>query len=327
MELGEPRMEEGSQGKVVAVLTDPAVVSVRVRTTQATSLAQPDVRAAMASPAWTAEEILTFVATSEPPFHALIDTGALITGMDNVDVARFLLDKGLPHVDACVYLDEFDRQKIVVRGNPAPQSLHEVGVPVERRFVFYDQIHHTGIDIPHAVNARAAVTIGKDMTLREYSQGAFPRRHPLHLCMSLMRGVMSDTCCAGCWRMRGIGCGQTIVALLTPEVASLVANSATTHSAVQDVLAWLFENGIWSEQTQFKHLCVQDLAHLWRRRAFNRLLAASEPGITNTRRARLANLSHTECVKVFSEAVSFALPTTLSPPERFSQFVQRQSKL
>lgn len=160
------------------MLTDPAVVSVRVRTTQATSLAQPDVRAAMASPAWTAEEILTFVATSEPPFHALIDTGALITGMDNVDVARFLLDKGLPHVDACVYLDEFDRQKIVVRGNPAPQSLHEVGVPVERRFVFYDQIHHTGIDIPHAVNARAAVTIGKDMTLREYSQGAFPRGAP-----------------------------------------------------------------------------------------------------------------------------------------------------
>ena len=55
---------------------------------------------------------------------------------------------------------------------------------LHRRFAFYDQIHTTGMDIKHALNARAALTLGKDMTFRDLAQGAF--------------------------RMRGIGEGQTV---------------------------------------------------------------------------------------------------------------------
>jgi len=86
------------------------------------------------------------------------------------------------------------------------------------------------------------------MTLRDYSQGA--------------------------WRMRGIGAGQTLVALVPPVVASLITRHAPPcEHAGQDLLAWLLQNGIESEQLQFKQLCVQDLSHLYRRRAFNSLLA------------------------------------------------------
>ena len=48
------------------VLTDPAVVSVEI-----------------ASPGWTVQSLLRHVASATPRHHALIDTGALITGLSN----------------------------------------------------------------------------------------------------------------------------------------------------------------------------------------------------------------------------------------------------
>ena len=65
-----------------------------------------------------------------------------------------------------------------------------------RRFCFYDQIHTTGMDIRHRQQAHAAITVGKDTTWRDYAQGAF--------------------------RMRGLGAGQRIELLMTPEVERLV---------------------------------------------------------------------------------------------------------
>ena len=54
-------------------------------------------------------------------------------------------------------------------------KLSQCGIAVEKRFAFYDQIHTTGMDIKHALNARAALTLGKDMTFRD-AQGAFRMR-------------------------------------------------------------------------------------------------------------------------------------------------------
>lgn len=58
------------------------------------------------------------------------------------------------------------------------------------------QVHTTGMDIKHVLNAKAVLTLGKDMTFRDYSQGAF--------------------------RMRGIGVGQTIHLYIIPEVERLM---------------------------------------------------------------------------------------------------------
>ena len=56
------------------------------------------------------------------------------------------------------------------------------------------------MDIPQCLEATAVVTVGKDMTFRDYAQGAF--------------------------RMRGIGAGQTIKLYLIPEVTRLVREHA-----------------------------------------------------------------------------------------------------
>lgn len=36
-------------------------------------------------------------------------------------------------------------------------------IALERRFAFYDQVHTTGMDIHHTPNARAVLTLGKDI--------------------------------------------------------------------------------------------------------------------------------------------------------------------
>ena len=158
LELGRCVYERGSDGKVLATLTSPAVVGFSVKY------------------GWSVESLLRDIAAHRPSFHSLIDTGALITGMDNRAVAEFLLAHGLADMEGVVYLDSSDNQMILLRsgGHPVPAS--QCGVAPHRRFSFYDQHHTTGIDMKHSPNAVAALTLSKDMTLRDYAQGAFRMR-------------------------------------------------------------------------------------------------------------------------------------------------------
>ena len=62
--------------------------------------------------------ILDYVASKgsdESSFHALIDTGALVTGLSNLAVAQYLLRHGLNGIEGVVFLDEEDRKMICVR--------------------------------------------------------------------------------------------------------------------------------------------------------------------------------------------------------------------
>ncbi len=166
LELGSCNYERGSDGKVIHVLTSPRVVTHSIQSN------------------WSVQGLLRSIARADPPFHVLIDTGALITGMSNEEVAAFLLAHGLSHMLGVVFLDQNDQQQILLRSGGPPVSLSQCGIDPSQRFTFYDQIHTTGIDIKHAPNACAVLTLGKDMTFRDYAQGAY--------------------------RMRGIGVGQTI---------------------------------------------------------------------------------------------------------------------
>ena len=153
-ELGSCQYERGSDGRVVHYLTSPSIV-----------------RHVKMPPGWTAKSVLEYVATAQPPFLALIDTGALITGMSNKAAARHLLETGLAGVKGVVYLDELDRQMVLLRKGFKVVKLAEAGLALSERFSFYDQVHTTGMDIKQAVDACAALTLGKDMVFRDYAQG------------------------------------------------------------------------------------------------------------------------------------------------------------
>jgi hypothetical protein len=51
---------------------------------------------------------------------------------------------GLPWCDGVVFLDDADKQQVLVRATGRVVSADQCGVPLERRFAFYDQIHTTG---------------------------------------------------------------------------------------------------------------------------------------------------------------------------------------
>jgi len=74
VELGTCQYEAGADGQMLAFLTSPSVCSWERLPSD-----------------WSPQSILMQIAKKDnPPYHALIDTGALITGMDNLAVARFL---------------------------------------------------------------------------------------------------------------------------------------------------------------------------------------------------------------------------------------------
>jgi len=244
LDLGRCGYERGSEGKMLHVLTDSKVMRTRA-----------------VEPGWTVESLLRQVATASPRLNALIDTGALITGLSNKEVAQQLLGFGLSQwCEGVVFLDESDEKMILVKATGRVLKLSQCGISVDKRFAFYDQIHTTGMDIKHALSAHAALTLGKDMVFRDLAQGAF--------------------------RMRGIGEGQTVTIFLIPEVTELMQRQLTKagyehgrtvdndpqRATLLDISAWLVINSMWTERLQFDQLCSQNLSNIWRQHAFEQLL-------------------------------------------------------
>jgi len=231
------RMEPGSEARIVRLLSDPTYVDTsHIRN-------------------WTPDSLLDFVATHQDAaghgFHALIDRGALITGMSNLEVAQALLRKGLVGMKGCVFFDDRDHKMVLLRGQPRPIPLSECGVPKSRRFAFYDQVHTVGQDIKMTRDAVAAVTIGKDVTLRDFSQA--------------------------CWRMRQLGEGQRIHVLVIDEIHRLIRRAHDSGVMAVDIVAWLQLNSMRSAQLQFLQLCTQNISNVWRHQAFHNLLRMKTP--------------------------------------------------
>jgi hypothetical protein len=117
--------ERGSDGKMLNILTDPNVIAVHY-----------------ATEGWDVDSLLLHICRStQPRYNALIDTGALITGKSNKEVAAFLFANGLGSwCDGVVFLDEHDEKMILVKASGRVVKLSQCGIAVEKRFAFYDQV-------------------------------------------------------------------------------------------------------------------------------------------------------------------------------------------
>lgn len=135
-ELGRCQYEAGVDGQIMDYLTDPGIVGT-----------------CAVNRGWSVNSLLNLCIGSG--FHCLIDTGALITGMSNLDVATYLLENGLSEdFDGVVYLNDHDVQMILLRVGMVSCRLQQAGVPWQRRFTFYDQVHTTGMDIKQYLGAK-----------------------------------------------------------------------------------------------------------------------------------------------------------------------------
>ncbi|RLN51178.1 hypothetical protein BBJ28_00003521 [Nothophytophthora sp. Chile5] len=304
MDLGECYYEPRSDGSIFEALTNQRIVSIERKVD------------------WTARSLLLDIAHAQPPVHALIDTGALITGFDNQEVATFLLAELPTEMEGVVYLDEDDRQMILLRDHNAPMPLVQCGLSPSKRFTFYDQVHTTGMDIKQFVNARAVVTLGKDMTFRDYAQGAY--------------------------RMRGIATGQSICLFLIPEVENRIRHemklaqvALTTQASAQKRLdeflllvpAWLLINSMRMEAMQLVQLSLQELHNTWRKRALHSLLneiaAAAVPNTSLSSRLRrfigreddTAKAWLRSCIAIFRVEISYAVDAVVPTKKQLSDVI------
>ena len=174
-----------------------------------------------------------------------------MTGYTNYEVASYLLKVGLRGKVGCVFIDNAGDKMILMRGTTTPQLLSQCGVPWDKRFTFYDQVHTTGMDIKQDLQACAAITIGKDMTLRDFAQGA--------------------------WRMRGLGKGQTLHIFVVGEMEKLLSEALGSRPLSPDkfaahCVAFLVTNSCRLEQMQDGQLQIQNLGTCWRRQALTHIL-------------------------------------------------------
>ena len=278
--------ERGADAEMMANLTSPEVM------TSITSLGGD----------WTVESMLKKIRTQNPPSHALIDTGALITGFSNKEVAQFLLaDGGLPGMDGVVFLNQYDDKMVLVRRTGKVVKLSQSGIGKSRRFSFFDQVHTVGMDIRQALNARAIITLGKDMTWRDYAQGAY--------------------------RMRGIGQGQTFSILVIPEVGALIkrevdgggriqVNGQGLEKQLRRIVAWLLVNEVKMQKTQFEQLCLQNVRNVFRKKAVGALF--ENPGkVVGSRTASRGsnNKTHGYAIELLRENIGPTLDVVASVPE------------
>ncbi|CAE8591309.1 unnamed protein product, partial [Polarella glacialis] len=274
--------------------------------------------------AWSPTSLLDIVAKSrsadgtKPKYHALIDSGALVTGKTNQEVAEYLLRGGLEGLDGVLFLNERDERVVLERETFRTVDVAQSGLGVEQRFTFYDHVHTTGMDVKQPLLCTACMTLSKDMTFRDYAQGAY--------------------------RMRGIGRGQRIELLLTPEVSALMHKSLSRVEGVSsqaraasmaagkmkheawsqrylvDIIAWLLLNGLSSEAQKRQLLRQQDLRNIWRSAACQCLEAAPEEVNTWLDRARTKT-----ALAELVVAMDFSVSTNL-PGEGTESLAQRMRK-
>jgi len=286
VELGQCDYEEGADGSMFYSLTSTTICSHQ-----------------LIDEKWSVDSLLDLICKGT--WSALIDVGALVTGKTNYEVAKYLLDNGLPWCEGVVFLDEADRKMILVRATGRVLKLSQCGIAKEKRFAFYDQVHTTGMDIKHKLDACAVLTIGKDMTWRDYAQAAF--------------------------RMRGISKGQKIHLFLIPEIyrhmkrellkaAIVVPEEPSPKQILNYVAAWLVVNSMRMERIQFNMLQMQNVANIWRKRGFNGLL---EEHNTFKVDKKQPNVYLRKCLNMFREPLDFSVEASVPKPRVFSETIEK----
>jgi hypothetical protein len=120
----------------------------------------------------TVEMLLSAVTSSDPPIRVILDVGAQIIDLTNLEVASMWLEKVGEEADAVVFFDDQDELSILTTDGriesffTSPFATHP-----ERCLVFLDQAHTRGTDLTLPDSYRAAVTLGPNVTKDTLVQG------------------------------------------------------------------------------------------------------------------------------------------------------------
>jgi hypothetical protein len=168
-----------------------------------------------------AERLLSMALELKPPVQVILDVGAQILELGNLEFARRWLELSGDDKEAAVFVNGSDELCVVDRKDRV--DLLQTSPYYSRLdicLVFLDESHTRGTDLKLPGNYRAAVTLGARLT--------------------------KDRLVQACMRMRKLGQGQTVVFCIPQEIQSSIIEvrpgNECAKITVADVLLWsIFE--------------------------------------------------------------------------------------
>jgi hypothetical protein len=165
-----------------------------------------------------AEHLLTIVDSMVRPTRVILDVGAQILELNNLQVAkRWLSMTDTASTEAAVFFNDYEELSVLDRsGKVEPLQTSPFAKQLDVCLVYLDEAHTRGTDLKLPRNYRAAVTLGAHLT--------------------------KDRLVQACMRMRKLGKGQSVVFCVSEEIQTKILEhtkkAATDGIGVMDVLSW-----------------------------------------------------------------------------------------
>lgn len=124
----------------------------------------------------TADSLLDMVASMDPPARVILDVGAQILELSNVEVAREWLKKTRDdqQARAVIFFNEDDELSVIDRNEQIERlQTSPFADQLDVCLVFLDEAHTRGTDLKLPVYYKAAVTLGANLTKDRLVQGKF----------------------------------------------------------------------------------------------------------------------------------------------------------
>ncbi|KAK7696887.1 hypothetical protein SLS64_014115 [Diaporthe eres] len=164
-----------------------------------------------------ADHLLATVLHLTPPVQVILDVGAQILELNNIEVAKTWLKKHDTTKDAAVFVNDDDELCVVDREDRVDLlRASSFFTRMDSCLIFLDEAHTRGIDLRLPSHYRAAVTLGA--------------------------GLTKDRLVQACMRLRKLGKGQTVVFCISQEIqAKIIERTAAARNSeitVADVIHW-----------------------------------------------------------------------------------------
>ena len=131
-----------------------------------------------------AEVFLASIATISPPVRVVLDVGAQILELSNLEFARKWLASVAndSHTKAAVFFDDDDELCVLDRKDQVEKlQTSPFAKQLDLCLVFLDESHTRGTDLRFPIHYRAAVTLGANLTKDKLVQGTYHPRFREHV--------------------------------------------------------------------------------------------------------------------------------------------------
>lgn len=195
----------------------------------------------------TVKEFLNEVAdyTKKALCYALIDAGAMTAGMNNHQVARYLLKNIHSRFQGVVFFDDLTGRILVLMDNDKVMSLAICHLDKSVLFVYFDEVHTRGSDLKLPLTAHGIVT--------------------------LCRGMNKDKLMQAIMRLRQLEYKQSVCFWGPAEVSAQIVSFTNVHElnniTSNEVLAWVAYNTIQKVSADLYPVTLQKLEYVIKRRA------------------------------------------------------------